>query len=71
MARINNVFTDSNWRRQGVARALLATVLDQCESLGVREFNLGATAEAHSLYASLGFETYAPEMRRRVPVRSS
>jgi len=69
MARVNNVFTEASWRRRGVARALLVAVLEECESLGVREFNLGATEEAHPLYASLGFESYAPEMRRRVPLR--
>ncbi len=71
MARINNVFTDVHWRRLGIARALLDAVLEHCEALGVQEFNLGATPEAHALYASLGFEAYAPEMRRRVPVRAA
>jgi len=66
MARVNNVFVDERWRRRGVARALLRAVMDECEALGVREFNLGATPEARALYASLGFEDYPAEMRRRV-----
>ncbi|MEJ1933064.1 GNAT family N-acetyltransferase [Nostoc sp. NIES-2111] len=65
MARIVNVFTVEEWRRQGIARELVAAVLRQCEALGVREFNLGATPEGRSLYRSLGFEDYPAEMRRR------
>ncbi|MGN6525282.1 MAG: GNAT family N-acetyltransferase [Burkholderiaceae bacterium] len=66
MARIVNVFTDEPWRRRGIARALLQAVLARCEAAGVREFNLGATPEAAALYASLGFDPYPSEMRRRV-----
>jgi GNAT superfamily N-acetyltransferase len=65
LARVANVFTDEAWRRRGVARALLRAVLAHCEAAGVREFNLGATAEAAALYASLGFTAYPAEMRRR------
>jgi GNAT superfamily N-acetyltransferase len=67
MARIVNVFTDDAWRLRGVSRTLLKSVLADCEALGVREFNLGATADARSLYSSLGFQNYPAEMRRRVP----
>jgi GNAT superfamily N-acetyltransferase len=66
MARINNVFTEPAWRRRGVARTLLLAVFEQCEAMGIREFNLGATPEARSLYGTLGFESYPAEMRRRV-----
>lgn len=48
-----------------VARELLQAVILQCESLGVREFNLAATQDARGLYSSLGFEDYPAEMRRR------
>ncbi|MBL8280266.1 MAG: GNAT family N-acetyltransferase [Pelomonas sp.] len=66
MARIVNVFTDEALRGRGIARELLQAVMRQCEDLGVREFNLGATPEGRSLYRSLGFEDYPAEMRRRV-----
>jgi len=66
MARIVNVFTVPALRGQGMARELLQAVLRQCEALGVREFNLGATPEGRGLYRSLGFEDYPAEMRRRV-----
>jgi GNAT superfamily N-acetyltransferase len=70
MARINNVFTDVNWRRRGIARAVVNSVLECCESRGVQEFNLGATAEARALYVGFGFEDYLAEMRRRVAPRA-
>lgn len=66
MARIVNVFTAEALRGRGVARALTEAVMRQCEQLGVREFNLGATPEGRRLYSSLGFEDYSAEMRRRV-----
>jgi len=66
MARIVNVFTVQTLRGRGIARELLQAVMQQCEALGVREFNLGATPEARVLYRSLGFEDYPAEMRRRV-----
>lgn len=66
MARVVNVFTVENWRRRGIARALLQEVLRRCEGLGVREFNLGATEAGRELYRSLGFNEYPAEMRRRV-----
>lgn len=66
MARIVNVFTDEAVRRQGIASALLEAVMQHCEGLGVREFNLGATPNARGLYGALGFESYPAEMRRRV-----
>ncbi len=67
MGRVVNVFTAPHSRGQGIARTLVARLLEQGEALGMREFNLGATPEARSLYAGLGFADYAPEMRRRVP----
>ena len=65
MARIVNVFTDPAVRRSGVARQLLHAVIQQCEALGIREFNLAATPEGRNLYRSLGFDDYPAEMRRR------
>jgi GNAT superfamily N-acetyltransferase len=67
MARIANVHVDAAWRRRGIARALLEAVLAHCEAAGIREFNLATTPEARALYASLGFEPYPAELRRRAP----
>jgi GNAT superfamily N-acetyltransferase len=66
MARIANVFIEEALRGRGMARELLVAVMRQCEALGVREFNLGATPQGRGLYRSLGFEDYPAEMRRRV-----
>lgn len=65
MARIANVYIYEAWRRRGIARLLLTRVIEQCESLGISEFNLAATDEARSLYSSMGFASYPAEMRRR------
>ncbi|WP_431052224.1 GNAT family N-acetyltransferase [Roseateles sp. L2-2] len=66
MGRVANVFVDPQHRGHGIARALVANAMAQCEAMGVREFNLGATLEARELYRSLGFIDYPAEMRRRV-----
>ena len=66
MGRLVAVYTSCAFRRQGVARALVKSVLDRCEQLGVREFNLGATTEGKGLYLELGFVSYPAEMRRRL-----
>jgi GNAT superfamily N-acetyltransferase len=66
MARIVNVFTEEAFRGKGIARDLLEAVVHQCETVGVREFNLAATPQGRDLYRSLGFVDYPAEMRRRV-----
>ncbi|OWQ49102.1 hypothetical protein CDL60_04345 [Roseateles noduli] len=66
MGRVANVFVEPQHRGQGIARSLVANAMAQCEAMGVREFNLGATPEARELYRSLGFVDYPAEMRRRV-----
>lgn len=66
-ARIVNVFTDSHWRKQGVAQALVDAVMATCTETGIRVFSLAASAEGAHMYKSLGFTPYADEMilRRR------
>jgi len=66
MGRVVNVFTNEAVRGNGIARSLLRGLLAHCETLGIREFNLGATPTGRALYQSLGFVDYTPEMRRRV-----
>lgn len=60
-ARVVNVFTEPDWRRRGLARALVARVLDQAAALGIRTFSLASTDDGASLYASLGFMPYPAE----------
>lgn len=63
--RIVNVFTEPNWRRRGIAKALVTSVITACEGFGVRQFCLGTTPLAQSLYQSLGFVLYEAEMVKK------
>ncbi|MGJ7541550.1 GNAT family N-acetyltransferase [Variovorax sp. LT1R16] len=61
-ARVVNVFTESAWRRQGLARALVGRVLAACSDLDVQVFSVAASADGAELYRSLGFKPYPNEM---------
>lgn len=54
-ANVVNVFVEPEWRRQGIARHLMGTVLDACRERGVRAVILHASPEGRALYESLGF----------------
>jgi len=62
---ILNVYTDPEYRRQGLARRLTATALEWCRANGVAAVILHASDEGRELYRSLGFEP-TNEMRRPV-----
>lgn len=64
-ARVVNVFTAPEWRRQGVARTLLEEALRAAQMRGIRTLNLGTTEQARSLYEELGFSASPHEMLRR------
>lgn len=66
IARINNVHTEVGWRRQGVARALLRAVLDDCRGAGILDVTLSATESAAALYRALGFADKTNEMTLRL-----
>jgi GNAT superfamily N-acetyltransferase len=51
-----NVYTEPEFRRLGLARRLLTTMLDWARLNGVDSVILHATDAARPLYASLGFE---------------
>jgi GNAT superfamily N-acetyltransferase len=61
-ARLVNVFTEATHRRQGLAGALLARVMDACDAQGVRVFNLAASSDGAPIYRALGFVPYENEM---------
>jgi GNAT superfamily N-acetyltransferase len=61
-ARIVNVFTQPEWRKQGIARTLIGRVMTACSGLGICRYSLAASAEGEPMYRSLGFEPYAGEM---------
>jgi GNAT superfamily N-acetyltransferase len=65
---ILNVYTETAYRRQGLARALMLTVMEWCEKEGIEGAILHASPEGRPLYESLGFEA-TNEMRLTRVVR--
>lgn len=55
-AWIVNMFTEREHRRRGLARRLMATMLDWCREQGFQAVSLHASAEGRPLYEALGFE---------------
>jgi ribosomal protein S18 acetylase RimI-like enzyme len=65
--RVWGVFVAPEFRRQGLGRTLMGTLIDECRALdGLEQIDLtvaaGQTA-ARTLYQSLGFEPYGREPR--------
>lgn len=60
---IKNVYTLPDFRRQGLARALLGKLLAQAKELGVGPVFLGATPEGLPLYEGLGFRRLPSYLR--------
>ncbi len=63
-AVILNVYTEPEFRKQGVARQILQTILAWVKQQGLRSVNLHASKEGRPLYEKLGFEA-TNEMRLR------
>ena len=63
---IQSMATDPEWRGRGVARSVLAHLLDGFRSRGVTRVSLHATAEGEPLYRSVGF---APPGRPELQLR--
>jgi GNAT superfamily N-acetyltransferase len=59
---ILNVFTEIPFRRQGIARRLMAIALDWCRANGIRAVILHASDDGKKLYQELGFNS-TNEMR--------
>ena len=64
--RVVNVFVEPEYRRQGVARALLQAMLTEARSRRLGVLNLGSSVEGRKLYASLGFQASETEMWLRL-----
>jgi GNAT superfamily N-acetyltransferase len=60
-----NMFTEPEHRRRGLARRLMAAMVDWCRGEGYRLLYLHASDEGRPLYASLGFVP-TNEMRLRL-----
>ena len=64
-AAILNVYTDPVYRRRGLARQLMRTMIDWCRREGFARVTLHASDDGRHLYESLGFEN-SNEMRLKL-----
>jgi GNAT superfamily N-acetyltransferase len=64
-ATILNVYTYPEYRRRGIARRLMQTMIDWCRREGLAGVSLHASADGRHLYESLGFEP-GNEMRLKL-----
>lgn len=64
-AYILSIYTRPEWRRQGIARAIMAALLEDIRAAGIPMAYLTASDEGRPLYLSLGFEEFV-EMRLKV-----
>jgi GNAT superfamily N-acetyltransferase len=55
-ATILNVYTYPQYRRRGIGRQIMQTMIDWCKREGFARVNLHASADGRHLYESLGFE---------------
>ena len=58
-ATILNVYTEPAHRRQGLARALMETMLASCRAEGFRAVTLDASDDGRALYEAMGFRPTA------------
>jgi GNAT superfamily N-acetyltransferase len=61
-ATILNVYTEPAYRRRGIARQVMQTMIAWCKQQGFARVNLHASDDGRHLYESLGFEP-SNEMR--------
>ena len=59
---ILNLYTEPEFRRRGIARQIMLTILSWVKDHGLRAVNLHASAAGRPLYEKLGFEA-TNEMR--------
>jgi len=64
-ATILNVYTDPQFRRRGIARLLMNTIIEWCREQGFAHVSLHASKDGRPLYVSLGFEPTS-EMRLKL-----
>ncbi len=54
-AHLMNVYTRSEYRRQGIARKMVGLLIKEARSRGVTEISLDSTRSGRPLYQSMGF----------------
>src|ERR1019366_3866862 len=64
-AVILNVYTEPEFRKRGIARQIMLTILAWIKQQGLRAVNLHASKEGRPLYEKLGFEA-TNEMRLKL-----
>ena len=64
-ATVLNVYTDPEYRRRGIARKVMETILVWCRSQGFADVFLHASHEGRPLYEAMGFQP-GNEMRLRL-----
>ena len=64
-AWILNMYTEPEYRRRGIARQLMTTMLDWCRAEGFPAVSLHASSEGRPLYEQLGFRA-TNEMRLKL-----
>ena len=64
-ALILNVYTEPEFRKRGIARQIVVTILNWAQRRGLKTINLHASDEGRFLYEKLGFEA-TNEMRLRL-----
>ena len=68
IAHVIDVYVAPDFRRQGIARALMDTVVDWCAAAGYRVVTLNASNAGRPLYETLGF-TSTNFMQKNIPPR--
>jgi GNAT superfamily N-acetyltransferase len=61
-AHLMNVYTRSEYRRQGIARRMVEMLIDETWKRGATEISLDATTMGRPLYESLGFTNSTENM---------
>ena len=61
-AHLMNVWTNRNYRRQGIAEKLVTMLIEEARARGVSEISLDATEAGRPLYRKLGFKESGENM---------
>lgn len=54
-AHLMNVYTNKNYRRQGIAKQMVSKLIEEAKTKGVTEISLDATEAGRPLYKNIGF----------------